>query len=189
MTDKGSIFLEDGVIFLRPLAVEDVTDEYIEGLNDPEVNRYLVNVRNNVQTRVAVEDFILANADNPSSTLFGIFIKDDPDPFIGTLRISGIDFSNYLASIGICLFAKRAWEKGYAVQSINMVKEYLFDVVGLNYLEAGVYSANSSSLNLFITAGFTESHRFKDKYRHIDSFEEVTILKATNPAFDHTLLK
>ena len=187
--DKGSIFLEDGAIFLRPLEIEDITDEYIEGLNDPEVNRYLVNVRINIQTKESVEAFIRSNTGDSSSVLLGIFIKDDPNPFIGTLHVSGIDFFHYLASIGICLFAKRAWKKGCAVQAIKMVKEYLFNIAGLHYLEAGVYSANRSSLKLFANAGFTESHRLRNKYRHMDSFKEVVILESINPAFDFTLLK
>jgi RimJ/RimL family protein N-acetyltransferase len=187
--DKGSLLLEDDKIFLRPLGIIDVTEEYIARLNDPEVNRYLVDVRNTAQTRKSIEAFIHSNTEDSSSILLGIFMRDDPDPFIGTLRVSGIDYFHYLASIGICVFAKRAWKRGYAVRSLKIVKDFLFNTAGLHYLEAGVYSENSNSLTLFINAGFTESHRFKDKYRHIDGFKEVIILRAINPSFNFSLLK
>jgi RimJ/RimL family protein N-acetyltransferase len=49
--DKESLRIEDERIYLRPIDVEDITNGYISGLNDPEVNRYLVNVRKNIQTR------------------------------------------------------------------------------------------------------------------------------------------
>lgn len=189
MINKGSILLQDETILLRPLDVGDITDEYINGLNDPEVNRYLVNARLSIQTRDSIEAFIRSNADDPSSILLGIFIKDATEPFIGTIRVSEIDLFHYFASVGICIFAKRAWKKGYAARALKMVNEYLFSKTGLHYIEAGVYAENASSLKLFANAGFKESHRLKDKYRHINSFEEVIIFKAVNPIFDNTLLK
>ncbi len=187
--DKESILLEDEEIFLRPLCLEDITDEYIDGLNKPEVNRYLVDVRRTRQTRESVEKFITANMETHSSILLGIFLKDSPEPFVGTLRVSEINFFHYTASVGICLFVKRAWKKGYAVRALKMVKNYLFEEIGLRYLEAGVYSENSNSISLFTKAGFSESYRVKDKYRHIDSFKEVIFFNAINPSFNLSLFK
>lgn len=187
--NKQTLLFENNIIYLRPLFVSDITDEYISGLNDPEVNKYLANVKYNVQTRESVETFILSNMKSKSDILFGIFIKDDPRPFAGTLRVSGIDSFHYTASIGICLFAKRAWKKGYAVQAVQMVKDYLFEVLGLHYIEAGVYGKNTNSINLFSSAGFREWYRVKDKYRHSDSFEKIIFFAAINPLFDMSLLK
>lgn len=189
MIDKETLLLENNVIFLRPLHVKDITDEYINGLNEPEVNRYLVNGRINPQTKETVEKFINSNRESPSDIFFGIFIRNDPEPFIGTLRVSGIDFFHYTASIGICLFAKRAWKKGYALQSLQLVKDYLLGIVGLHYIEAGMYGENTNSINLFSRAGFLEWYRVKDKFRHIDSFEETIYFAAINPLFDMSLLK
>lgn len=187
--DKEAILLEDEKIFLRPLCLEDITDEYIGGLNKPDVNRYLVNVRRTRQTRESVEKFIISNIETHSSILLGIFLKDNPKPFVGTLRVSEINFFHCTASIGICLFAKRAWMKGYALKALRMVKDYLFEEIGLHYLEAGVYSENSNSISLFTKVGFSESYRVKDKYRHIDSFKEVIFFRVINPSFNLSLLK
>jgi len=187
--DKESLIIENKRIYLRPLRVEDVTDEYINGLNDSEVNRYLVNVRKNVQTRESVEKFVHSNMENPSSILFGIFLKDRAEPLIGTVRVSEIDFFHYTASVGVCLFAKQKWKKGYALQAVKMVKNYLFEVLCLHYLEAGANAHNKDSINLFIRAGFSEWYRVKNKYRHIDTFEEVIYFVVINPSFDISLLK
>lgn len=186
--NNKSLLLKNDRIYLRPLDIIDITDEYVAGLNDPEVNRYLLNVRLNIQTKESVEAFVRSNMDDASSILLGIFVKDDPEPFIGTLRVSGIDLFHYLASVGICVFAKRAWKKGYALQSITLVKEYLFESLGLHYLEAGVYAENANAVTLFNNAGFSESYRMKDKFRHIDSFEEGISFAAVNQSFDMALL-
>lgn len=59
---------------LRPLVPEDVHEAYIQGLNDPDVNRYLVTVRQQVQTAETVQAFVRANRDDPDAVLFGIWI-------------------------------------------------------------------------------------------------------------------
>ncbi len=184
--DKEYVLLENNRIYLRPLRIEDITGEYVQGLNDTEVNRYL-EVRRNVQTCESVEKFVISNMEDQSSILFGIFIKNSREPFIGTIRVHGIDFFHYMASIGICIFAKRAWKKGHAFQALQLVKDYLWGVLGLHYLEAGAYAKNISSINAFTRAGFMEWYRVKDKFRLVDGFEEAVFFAAINPAFDMSL--
>lgn len=187
--DKESLLLENDRITLRPLDTEDITDEYISGLNDPEVNRFLVNVRQTVQTRETVVQYVISCYESPSAILFGIFIKNDDSKIpIGTIHISEIDFFHYTASVGICIFAKRVWKKGYAFQALKLVKNYLWGVLGLHYLEAGAYAKNKSSISAFTRAGFLEWYRVKDKYRLVDSFEEAIYFVAINPSFDMFLL-
>lgn len=187
--DKKSLLLENRYIYLRPLCVEDITEEYINGLNDPEVNKFLVNVRQSHQTRNSVEMYVSSNMENANNILFGIFIKGNTRPLVGTVHVSGIDFFNYFAHIGICLFAKRAWRKGYALQALKKVKDYLFSSLDLHYLEAGVYAENTSGIKLFTSAGFSEICRVNNKFRHVDSFKEVIYFGVINPLFDVSLLK
>jgi len=186
--DKESLVIENGSIYLRPLRIEDITDEYVNGLNDPEVNKYLVDVRRNVQTWETVEKYVSSNFENPSAILFGIFMKNNSKQLVGTVHVSEIDLFHYTASVGICLFAKRIWKKGYALQSLQLVKNYLFGVLGLHYLEAGAYAINASSISAFTRADFLEWYRVKDKFRLVDSFEEVIYFSAINPSFDMSLL-
>jgi RimJ/RimL family protein N-acetyltransferase len=187
--DKETLVLQNNSILLRPLHVNDITDEYIDGLNDPDVNRYLVNVRHYVQTRELVEEYVSSNFENPTAILFGIFVKNNLKKLVGTVHVSEIDIFHYTASIGICIFAKQVWGKGYAHQSLQLVKDYLFGVLGLHYLEAGVYAENKNSINSFSRAGFSEWYRVKDKFRLVDSFEEAIYFAAINPSFDISLLK
>jgi [ribosomal protein S5]-alanine N-acetyltransferase len=187
--DKKSFLLENDHLYLRPLNIQDITDEYVDGLNDPEVNRFLVDVRRNVQTKELVEKYVRSNLEDPSAILLGIFVKHDQKRMVGTVRVSGIDFFHFTASIGICLFEKQLWKKGYALQAMRLVKDHLFGEFGLHYLEAGVYAKNINSINLFARAGFIEWFRIRDKCRLIDSFEEAIYFAAINPLFNTSLLK
>lgn len=187
--NKESLVIEKDRIYLRPLLVEDITEEYVNGLNDPEVNRYLVDARRNVQTQELVEKYVRSNLENQFAILFGIFVKNESKRMIGTIHISGIDFFHFTASIGICLFSKQVWKKGYALQAIRLVKDYLFGTLGLHYIEAGVYAENRNSINLFIHAGFSECYRVKDKFRLDNSFEETIYFAVINQRFDISLFK
>ncbi|MEN6374678.1 MAG: GNAT family N-acetyltransferase [Smithella sp.] len=189
MINKQEILLQTDDILLRPLKGTDVTNEYVDGLNDSEVNKYLVAVRQNYQTKDSVMCYVSNDWDNPLSILFGIFLKQDNDSFVGTIRVHNIDYFHFSASIGICLFAKRVWKKGYASNALRLINEYLFKDVHMHYLEAGVYSENISSINCFLKAGYVEQYRVSDKYRHMDSFEEVIFFAAVNPLFESSLLK
>ncbi len=186
--DKESLRLENENMYLRPLVAEDVTEEYISGLNDPEVNKYLVSVRLQVQTWESVKRFVVINQEDPSCLLFGVFIKNDTNTLVGTVRVSEIDFFHYTASIGICLFAKKVWKKGYALQALTLVKDYLFNIVKMHCLEAGIYAENTNSMRLFEKAGFSEWYIVKHKFRHVNSFKDVIYFVAINTSFDMVLL-
>lgn len=186
---KESLIIENKNIYLRPLQVKDITDEYVNGLNDPDVNKYLVNVRLNVQTFKSVEKYVQSNIENPLAILFGIFLKQHTEPLIGTVYVSGIDFFHFLASVGLCLFAKRAWRKGYGFNAMEKVKDYLFDQLELHYIEAGVYAENIQSIKLFKRVGFSEIYRVRNKYRYADSFKEVIIFGLVNHSFDMSNLE
>ena len=186
---KKKLLLENENIYLQTLGIEDITDEYVNGLNDLEVNRFLVDVRRNIQTHQSVETFVLSNLDDSNSILFGIFLKKNPVSFVGTVHISKINFFHYTASIGICLFSKKNWKKGYAFQSVILIKDYLFNTCGLHHLEAGVFAKNHKSISMFKRAGFFEGYRVSNKYRHVTSFEDVIFFCAINNSFDLRVLK
>lgn len=189
MIDKKALLLESKYINLRPVCVEDISDEYINGLNGPDVNRYLVHVRFKNQTYTSVEKYVQFNIEHPQTILFGIFLKDNINSLIGTVHVSGLDFFHFTSSIGICLFSKNFWGKGYARQSLKIVKDYLFGPLGLHYVEGGVYAENERSIKLFTSAGFTEMYRVNNKYRYDNSFKEVIFFGIVNRSFDKLLLE
>lgn len=184
---KKEINLNTERLRLRTLKVEDINDDYIDALNDSEVNRFLVNVRLRKQTYKTVKDFIEKNLQSSQDLLLGIFTKKE-NKFIGTVRIHDISNFHYFCSLGICLFDKRHWKKGHALEALKKTVNFIFKELGLHYIEAGVYKGNKTSLKLFQRAGFKNMAYFKDKFRYNDDFREVSILGLKNPDFNFALL-
>ena len=63
-----NLVLESGAL-LSPFSPNQVTDLYVNGLNDPEVNRFLVGPRSQVQTQDTVREFVRMNNEDPASLM------------------------------------------------------------------------------------------------------------------------
>lgn len=181
---KKDILLLTDRLKIRNLRTNDITPVYVGGLNDPEVNKFLVNVRLLKQNKKRVADYILHNFQSPHDILLGVFLKEG-NVFIGTIRVGDISNFHYLCNIGICFFNKKYWGKGYASEAIGKVCDYIFKKLKLHYyIEAGVYDDNHASMKLFKRSGFKIQARYKNKYRYQDDFKPVVIWGLTNSKFN-----
>lgn len=173
---------------LRPLTPDDVTADYVDGLNDPEVNRYLVEVRKTRQTVESVRAFVTRDLLAADTWLFGIFPSGLTRP-IGTVRLHAVDRYNFTAILGVCLFSRAHWGKGYGSEAVARVSRFAFEELGLHYLEACTYEENAGSTKLFLKAGFDQVGVVADKYRYDGAFTSVIALARTNPLFDKSRLE
>ncbi len=148
--------------FLRVLKPEDVHDGYVTGLNDPDVNRFL-ELKHSTQTVESVVQFVTNDLQSQSAALWGIWEDGHPD-HVGTVRIHGVEHRHRTAHIGVCLFDKRAWGGGLGRKGIAVVTCWALDNLDLRWIEAGVYAANKSSINAFLSAGYSKVCDMPDKY-------------------------
>lgn len=142
--------------YLRPLSEADVTQAYVDGLNDPAVNRYL-EVRRQRQTLETVRAYVSANAADPQAILFGIY---SGNVLRGTLRLHDVDFSSSKATLGIALFDRDFSGKGLGSSAIAAAARFAAVELSLTHLAAGIIDANTASVRAFEKSGF---RRIKDK--------------------------
>ena len=185
---KKNVSLNTKRLIIKTLKTGHINHKYVEGLNDPEINKYLVSARLKKQDYGTVRKFVKFNLDSKDSLLLGIFSKKDKR-LIGTLRLHDILEFHRLCHLGICVFDKDYWHRGYALEALKRAVRFAFEDLKLHYVEAGVYKENTPSVRLFKRAGFRAMASFKDKYRHIDRFKEVLMFGKTNKRFKHHTLK
>jgi RimJ/RimL family protein N-acetyltransferase len=142
--------------YLRPISEADVTRAYVDGLNDPAVNRYL-EVRKQRQTPDSVRAYVRANAADPRTILFGIY---SGNALRGTLRLHDVDVGGGKATIGIALFDPHFSGKGLGSSAIAAVARFAATELSLTHLAAGIIDANIASVRAFEKSGF---RRAKDK--------------------------
>lgn len=150
---------------LRPLVEADVHQGYVDGLNDPQVNRYLDGVKASAQTVTSVCDFVASDRLSSSSVLWGIWTNEDAY-HVGTVRLHGIEHRHGTAHIGVCLFDRRYWGRGLGSAAIGAVTHWAIDALGLRWIEAGAYEANLSSQRAFLSAGYAWVFDIPGKYLH-----------------------
>ena len=151
--DAGKVILPlaDGGI-LRPLRTEAVTDAYVDGLNNPLVNRHLTEVRRQPQTRASVEAYVNANWESATDTLFGLFIEGG---LRGTVRLHDVQTNPIeQAWIGIAIFDTSCWGQGWGCMAISAVVSFGLKTMGLKRINAGIYTVNQSSRGAFARTGF-----------------------------------
>jgi len=145
-------------ISLRLLTMDDVSERYVQWLNDPLINQYLES-RFALQTLDTVKDFVAAMISSDRDVLYGIFHDDE---HVGNIKIGNIDKYHSHADIGLLIGSRRS--RGIGTASISLATTIAFDELGLRKLTAGIYQPNVASHKAFLkngyrTVGVLECHR------------------------------
>ncbi len=149
--------------YLRVIKPDDVTNNYVIGLNDPEVNKYLDGTRRSIQTIQGVKEFIKNNLESQNSIMFGIWCLNAKN-FCGTIRLSEINEFHRIANIGLCIFEKSSWGQGIGSKAIASITEWAMNDLNLRWIEAGIYGDNTSSQKAFLKAGYEWIADISGKY-------------------------
>lgn len=149
-------------LYLRPLSVSDITQEYINALNDKEVVR-LTEARHQKWDEENVKRYVEESNVENVSQLIGIFLRES-DRHIGNIRLFNFNSKHKRVELGIMLFDKSQWSKGYGTESLIAVTNYAFNELELHKICADYYSVNNASASMFKKAGFEIEGVFKDHF-------------------------
>lgn len=136
--------------YLRPLVEDDVSKEYVDGLNDPVVHRFLVGPRSQHQTTESVRMFVRKNRDNQACILFGFFLHGI---LRGTARLH--DVSDEGAFLGLAIFDRTVWGQGWGAQIVAAVTHFALTELRVPRVAAVIEADNIASRKAFVRAGFT----------------------------------
>ena len=166
-------------LLLRQLQVEDITDNYIKALQDPSVIE-LTEARHTKWNRENVIQYVIDSNIPDESLLIGLFLKDEMKN-IGNIRLSGFNKRHKRVELGIMIFDKSQWGKGYATESLNGVAEYVFKHLKYNKICADYYSINKGSEKIFKKAGYKIEGIFKNHFiLNEKSIDSVRVAKFNN---------
>ena len=149
-------------IFLRETSPNDVNDEYVNWMNDPEVTKYM-EARFRKHTGESVLNFVENTVKRENSILLAIIAKDQ-NKHIGNVKLGPIDTEHGFAILGIMVGDKSYWGKGYGPEAIKLAVDYAFNNLGLRKINADVYESNVGSIRAFQKAGFQEEGRRQKQY-------------------------
>ena len=140
-----------GLVELHPLRIEDVSQRYVDWLNDPEVNRTLASQE--LARIESVRAYVQVKTERPDIWFWKIIHTQD-NVHVGNLKLDPISFDGAYAWYGILIGDKRYWGKGLATEATRLALSAAFTVGKLNRIFLGVYAENSAALSVYDKCGF-----------------------------------
>lgn len=148
-------------LHLRQFTVDDITSDYIVALNDKGVVQY-TDARHTSWNAENGREFVLDSNIEGVRELIGLFLKES-GKHIGSIRLH-FDNRERRVALGIMIWDKTQWGKGYGVEALHAISDYVFNDLGYHKLWAGYYPVNVASARLFEKAGFEIEGVFKDHF-------------------------
>jgi len=139
-------------LIFRTLTVDDVTQNYVNWLNDPRVNRYL-ETRHTHQTMDLCRSYVEEMLSNPAHNLFGIYLVGTGQ-HIGNTKLGFIHHHYQRAQLSLFIGEKNCWGKGFATETIKAITSWGFNELQLEKIDAGCYDENIGSLRAFLKSGY-----------------------------------
>jgi [ribosomal protein S5]-alanine N-acetyltransferase len=140
-------------ITLRSVEPKDLTTQYVEWLNDPDVNRFL-ETRFAPQSRHTITEFWRQQQECKDSFWFAICLEKK-GTHIGNIKLGSINWIHRRAEVSLFLGEKEFWGKGIGLKAVNAICGFAFNSCNLIKVSAGAYSENHASIRLFKKAGFS----------------------------------
>ncbi|MFT7005696.1 MAG: ribosomal-protein-alanine N-acetyltransferase [Colwellia sp.] len=150
------------LIYLQTINKKDANDEYVQWLNDPQVNQYL-ETRFYQQDLQSVSAFIANIIATPNEHLFTIRLKKT-NKHIGNIKVGTINNHHSIGDISLFIGDKCSWGQGIAKQAIQLISRYSFEQLGLRKLCASAYIANIGSTKAFLNSGYINDGVLADHY-------------------------
>ena len=109
-----------------------------------------------------------------------LVISDLQDKAIGLIDIFDFEPNHKRAGIGIIILDTERRNKGIGAESITLLNNYVFDVLGLRQIYANILEENLASMHLFKKLGFVEVGIKKDWVRVKNTFKNEVLLQKIN---------
>lgn len=178
MTDE--LQLMGSTVYLRRLAESDITERYVQWLNDPETNRYM-EFRFTVWTK---EGLIKYMSERQASTeyFFAICLRSN-NMHIGNIKLGSISWDHLRSDIGLMIGDKAYRGRGLGIEAIRLVADFAFTKIKLQKLTAGAYVDNIACIKAFEKCGFIKEGRLKDHACSDGKRVDVIVLGCTAADF------
>jgi RimJ/RimL family protein N-acetyltransferase len=141
------------------------------------------------RTRAEIEAEFDENAKKQDRRWVGFTIYDRATATpIGGLGLRDIDWIIGCATLGISLYRKDYWGKGYGTEAMTLLLDYAFTALGLHNVMLDTYAYNERSIRAYRKVGFKEIGRRREAQRLGDQRYDVVFMDILRTEF-HSPLK
>jgi [ribosomal protein S5]-alanine N-acetyltransferase len=173
LPSKSNVTVEGRHVILKPITPDEVNEEYLSWLNNPEINKYL-EIRFKKQEFKDIIEYINGLRGREGCELLAIFTKKNLK-HIGTIGIVEFDLRNGTILYGVMIGNLKAQAMGLGGEAIGLMLEYLFKDRRVRKVWGGAIADHdrawktSESLGLK-REGVLRQHRILDEDRFSDEY-------------------
>lgn len=138
-------------ILIESFTLADLTDTYVDWLNDREVTRFS-NQRFREHSRNSSLDY-LRSFDGGPNLFLSVKTLADKRP-IGTMT-AYISVPHGTADIGIMIGERSSWGRGYGLEAWNILLQWLLEQPTLRKATAGTLACNKGMLRIMERSGMS----------------------------------
>ena len=157
---KKKIRVEGEKIVLRSISEDDVTQRYLNFLNDKVVTKFLdagMKEHSIDELKSYVKDKI-----SKKDCIFLAVIDKESGMHIGNVKIEPLDYENRKAEIGIMVGDQNFWGKGYGTEAMRIAVKFCFHDLNLNRVTLGVIADNIQAIKAYKNVGFVQEGFFRE---------------------------
>ena len=137
-------------VTLKMCGTKYATEEYVNWLNDPQVNRFLW-VRYERQTLEKITDYINEIRESEDKIIFAM-IESSQNKHIGNIQLTFNKIHKY-CNFGYFIGDKNFWGQEIAVEAIHLAIKWAFETTDTVRINGSLYSRNVFSLKTLLKAG------------------------------------
>ncbi len=160
-------------VTLKMCGTEYATEEYVNWLNDPQVNRFLW-VRYERQTLEKITDYINEIRESEDKIIFAM-IESSQNKHIGSIQLTFNKIHKY-CNFGYFIGDKNFWGQEIAVEAIHLAIKWAFETTDTVRMNGSLYSRNVFSLKTLLKAGFHKEAVLKDYLTWKDDARDDMVL-------------
>jgi len=142
--------LESERLVLMPLSLNHLSQEYVDWMNDPLVNKYLESGGDYTFEKLKL---FLEENEKKNILFWAIHLKSS-NKHIGNIKIDPVNLITKSGEYGILMGDKTNWSKGYAKEASLRIISYCFNELSLNKITLGVVEHNENAVFLYKKIGF-----------------------------------
>lgn len=168
-------------VMLREYRQEDLASMR-KWVNDPEIVDCLSDLFLHAHSLRETERFLdMAMAGEDERQKNFVIADRQTEEYIGQIDLIHIDWKNSTAAMGIVLGRKELLGQGFGTEAVKLLQYFVFERLNMHRLELDVHDYNERAYRCYLTCGFVEEGRQRQKFfihgRYTDVIQ-MAILRA-----------
>jgi len=147
-------------IYLRAIERDDL-QRCLNWANDPEITQFLA-IGRYPFNMLKEEEWLNNISKSTEHVVFAVCLKKN-DVHIGNCGLHGINYIDSYATCGILIGEKEYWGKGFGSEAIQLLVDYVFNILNLNRIELSFYDFNERARKCYSKMGFKEEGKLRKR--------------------------